>query len=52
MVLHAMGIPMVNVTAIVFLGAALSVVAPPINIYAMIICGGVNMPYIGFFAPL
>ena len=52
MVFHAMGIPMVNVTAIVFLGAALSVVAPPINIYAMIICGGVNMPYIGFFAPL
>ena len=52
MVLHSMGIPMVNVTAIVFLGAALSVVAPPVNIYAMIICGGVNMPYIGFFMPI
>ncbi len=52
MVLHSMGISMVNVTAIVFLGAALSVVAPPVNIYAMIICGGVNMPYIGFFMPI
>lgn len=52
MVLSSMGIPSVNVAAIVFLGAALSVVAPPVNIYAMIICGGVNMPYIGFFIPL
>jgi len=51
-VLYSMGIPLVNVTAIVFIGAALSVVTPPVNIYAMIISGGVNMPYIGFFAPL
>jgi len=47
-----MGISLINVTAIVFIGAALSVVAPPVNIYAMIISGGVNMPYIGFFIPL
>jgi len=52
MVLTSMGIPLINVTAIVFIGAALSVVAPPVNIYAMIISGGVNMPYVGFFAPL
>jgi len=52
MVLGYMGISLINVTAIVFIGAALSVVAPPVNIYAMIISGGVNMPYIGFFIPL
>lgn len=52
MVLQSMGIPLLNVTAIVFIGAALSVATPPVNIYAMIISGGVNMPYIGFFAPL
>lgn len=52
MVLGYMGVSLINVAAIVFIGAALAVVAPPINIYAMIISGGVNMPYIGFFAPL
>jgi CitMHS family citrate-Mg2+:H+ or citrate-Ca2+:H+ symporter len=51
-VLGCMGIAPVNIAAIVFIGAVLSVAAPPINIYAMIICGGVNMPYVGFFAPL
>ena len=51
-VLSFMGVPPVNRAAIVFLGAALSVFAPPVNVYAMIIAGGVNMPYVGFFAPL
>jgi TRAP-type C4-dicarboxylate transport system permease large subunit len=51
-VLGFMGVSPVNTAAIVFLGAALSVFAPPVNIYAMIIAGGVNMPYVGFFAPL
>lgn len=51
-VLGCMGVPLVNVAAIVFIGAVLSVAAPPVNIYAMIICGGVNMPYVGFFVPL
>jgi CitMHS family citrate-Mg2+:H+ or citrate-Ca2+:H+ symporter len=52
MVLGYMGISLINVSAIVFIGAALSITAPPVNIYAMIISGGVNMPYIGFFIPL
>jgi TRAP-type C4-dicarboxylate transport system permease large subunit len=51
-VLGLMGVPPVNRAAIVFLGAVLSVFAPPVNVYAMIIAGGVNMPYVGFFAPL
>ncbi|OPZ51025.1 MAG: hypothetical protein BWY92_00454 [Firmicutes bacterium ADurb.BinA052] len=51
-VLGFMGVSPVNRAAIVFLGAALSVFAPPVNIYAMIIAGGVNMPYVGFFGPL
>jgi TRAP-type C4-dicarboxylate transport system permease large subunit len=51
-VLGYMGVSPVNRAAVVFFGAALSVFAPPVNIYAMIIAGGVNMPYVGFFAPL
>lgn len=51
-ILSGMGIPLVNIAAIIFICSALSVTAPPINIYAMIMCGGVNMPYVGFFGPL
>ena len=50
--LKAMGVSLLNTSAIIFIGAALSVVAPPINIYAMIIGSGISMPYIGFFLPL
>ncbi|MDD3657130.1 MAG: hypothetical protein PHI72_10295 [Atribacterota bacterium] len=49
MVLQSMGIPTVNVTAIVFIGVDLSVVTSTVNVYTMIISSGVNMPYIGFF---
>lgn len=51
-ILGCLGIPMVNIAAIVFIGSVLSVAAPPVNIYAMIISAGVNMPYVGFFLPL
>jgi GntP family gluconate:H+ symporter len=32
--------------------AILGVVAPPVNLPAMIICAGVDMPYLGFMLPL
>jgi CitMHS family citrate-Mg2+:H+ or citrate-Ca2+:H+ symporter len=51
-VLKYMGVSILNTSVIVFIGAAMSVVAPPINVYAMIIGSGITMPYIGFFVPL
>jgi CitMHS family citrate-Mg2+:H+ or citrate-Ca2+:H+ symporter len=50
--LKAMGVSLINTSAIIFIGSALSVTAPPINVYAMIIGSGISMPYIGFFLPL
>jgi hypothetical protein len=47
-----MGIPLVKVTAFIGLGGTLGVFAPPVNIPAMIIAAGINMPYVGFVAPL
>jgi hypothetical protein len=51
-ILLRMGIPLVNVTAFIALGGTLGVFAPPVNIPAMIIAAGINMPYVGFVAPL
>jgi gluconate:H+ symporter, GntP family len=51
-ILCLMGIPRVKVAAFVAMGGTIGVFAPPVNIPAMIIAAGVNMPYIGFFTPL
>ncbi len=51
-VLAGMGIRDDKVTAIVFLTAAMSAAAPPINLWAMMAAAGSNMPYVGFLAPL
>ncbi len=51
-VLLRMGIPLVQVVAFITLGGVLGDIAPPINIPAMIISAGINMPYAGFFTPL
>ncbi|MHB8770973.1 MAG: TRAP transporter large permease subunit [Syntrophales bacterium] len=51
-ILLGMGIPLVQVVAFITLGGVLGDIAPPINIPAMIISAGINMPYAGFFAPL
>jgi gluconate:H+ symporter, GntP family len=51
-ILLRMGIPLVNITAFIALGGTLGVFAPPVNIPAMIIAAGINMPYVGFVAPL
>ena len=47
-----LGIPRVKVTAIIFILAGLSAVAPPVNIWAMITCAGTAVPYVGFELPL
>ncbi|MBI5577838.1 MAG: TRAP transporter large permease [Deltaproteobacteria bacterium] len=51
-ILLAMGLPLVKVTAFIALGGTLGVFAPPVNIPAMIIAAGINMPYVGFVIPL
>ena len=51
-ILGCLGVPILNIAGIIFIGSVLSVAAPPVNIYAMIMSAGVNMPYTGFFVPL
>ena len=47
-VLLLIGIPKEKAGAIIAIGAIMGMAAPPINIPAMLIGGGVDMPYIGF----
>ncbi len=51
-VLLLMGIPAVEVASILALGGVLGMVAPPVNVAAMIIGGGIDIPYVGFEVPL
>lgn len=51
-ILIALGIPAVNTAAIISIGALLGMIAPPVNLPAMIIGGGVDMPFSGFEGPL
>ncbi|MDD2206033.1 MAG: C4-dicarboxylate ABC transporter [Aminobacterium sp.] len=51
-VLAAMGVDETKRAAIIFLGAAMSAAAPPINLWAMMAAAGANMPYVGFGKPL
>jgi TRAP-type C4-dicarboxylate transport system permease large subunit len=50
--LLAMGMPKKAAGSLIAMAAIYGMVAPPINIPVMIICGGVDMPYIGFEKPL
>lgn len=47
-----MGIPAIDTAAIIALGGLLGMIAPPVNVPAMIIGGGIDMPYVGFEIPL
>ncbi|MCU0643966.1 MAG: TRAP transporter large permease [bacterium] len=47
-----LGIPKLKTGSIIAMAALFGMVAPPINIPAMIIGGGVDMPFIGFELPL
>lgn len=50
--LMLLGIPRVTTAAMIAMTAIYGMAAPPINVPAMIIGGGVDMPYIGFELPL
>ncbi|MCR4425123.1 MAG: TRAP transporter large permease subunit [Firmicutes bacterium] len=51
-VLVSLGIPIESVAAIVAFAGTMGMIAPPVNIPAMIIAEGVVMPYTGFTWPL
>lgn len=51
-ILNVIGVPKKKTGAIIAIGAVLGMAAPPVNIPALLIAGGVDMPYIGFEKPL
>ncbi len=51
-VLMTLGMNKVQTASVVSLGALLGMIAPPISVPAMIICAGVDIPYVGFAIPL
>lgn len=51
-VLGGLGLSQARAAAFVAMGGVLGMIAPPINIPAMIIGAGIDLPYVGFAAPL
>lgn len=51
-VLTLMGIDAVAAGAIIAMGGLLGMIAPPVNTAALIICAGIDVPYVGFEGPL
>lgn len=51
-VLALMGIDAVTAGSIIAMGALLGMIAPPVNTAALIICAGIDVPYVGFEGPL
>jgi len=51
-VLITLGVPMYKAGAFIAMAGVLGMIAPPVNIPAMIIGGGIDMPYVGFERPL
>ena len=47
-ILTRMNIPVPTIGAIVSTAAVFGMIAPPINIPVLAVCGGIDMPYIGF----
>lgn len=48
----SMGMTAIESGALISIAAILGMIAPPVNIPAMIIGGGIDMPYVGFELPL
>jgi hypothetical protein len=46
--LKYLGVPQRKAAAILFIVAGLAAAAPPVNIWAMILCAGTAIPYVGF----
>lgn len=50
--LNYLGLSRPRIAAILFILAGLSAAAPPVNIWAMVLCAGTAIPYVGFELPL
>ncbi|MBP7870234.1 MAG: C4-dicarboxylate ABC transporter [Candidatus Saccharicenans sp.] len=50
--LKGLGVDEKKIPAILFILAGLAAAAPPVNIWAMILCAGTAIPYVGFELPL
>ena len=51
-VLLIMGMEAVSAAALIAMGGLMGMVAPPVNLPAMIIGGGIDVPFVGFSVPL
>ena len=51
-VLIVLGVPLHKAGAFISMAAVLGMIAPPVNIPAMVIGGGIDMPFVGFTLPL
>ena len=51
-ILIGLGLSRPRTAAFIAMGSVLGMIAPPINIPAMLIGGGIDLPYVGFEAPL
>lgn len=51
-VLRFMGIRDTRIVAFIYVTSMLAAVAPPINLWVMLMCAQANMPYVGFDVPL
>ena len=51
-VMALMGLDAVTSGSIIAMGALLGMIAPPVNTAALIICAGIDVPYVGFEGPL
>ncbi len=47
-IFRRMGIPTARIGAIISSAAVFGMIAPPVNIPVLAVCGGIDMPYIGF----
>lgn len=47
-IFRRMGIPVARIGAIISSAAVFGMIAPPVNIPVLAVCGGIDMPYIGF----
>lgn len=51
-IFRRMGIPTAKIGAIISTCAVFGMIAPPVNIPVLAVCGGIDMPYIGFTSVL
>lgn len=50
--MKGLGVSEKKIPAILFIVAGLAAAAPPVNIWAMVLCAGTAIPYVGFELPL